>query len=71
MISGGYDNPDANALAADTHPSADGLSWVIDLAGPVPVERHLRHPLRGLPALMDAQIRGTTMPVLEVRLDPG
>ncbi len=31
VISGGYDNPDGNALSADTHPSADGLSWVIDL----------------------------------------
>ena len=31
VVSGGYDNPDGNALAADTHPSADGLSWVIYL----------------------------------------
>ncbi len=28
VLSGGYDNPDANALAADSRPSADGLSWV-------------------------------------------
>jgi hypothetical protein len=31
VLSGGYDNPDTQALAADTHPSADGTSWVIDL----------------------------------------
>jgi len=31
VLSGGYDNPDGNALSADTHPSADGLSWVIAL----------------------------------------
>jgi len=31
VVSGGYDNPDGNALAQDTHPSADGLSWVINL----------------------------------------
>ncbi len=28
VISGGYDNPDGNALAGDTRPSPDGLSWV-------------------------------------------
>jgi hypothetical protein len=31
VLSGGYDNPDGNALAQDTHPSADGLSWVVNL----------------------------------------
>jgi len=31
VLSGGYDNPDGNALAQDTHPTADGLSWVINL----------------------------------------
>ncbi|MGZ4396265.1 MAG: hypothetical protein ACXVZ2_12995 [Gaiellaceae bacterium] len=31
VLSGGYDNPDGNALAQDTHPTADGLSWVVNL----------------------------------------
>lgn len=31
VIGGGYDNPDTNALAGDTRPSPDGLSWVINL----------------------------------------
>lgn len=31
VISGGYDNPDGNALAQDTHPTADGLGWVVNL----------------------------------------
>ena len=28
VVSGGCDNPDGNALAGDTRPSPDGLSWV-------------------------------------------
>ncbi|HVN60063.1 MAG TPA: hypothetical protein VMT59_02300 [Gaiellaceae bacterium] len=31
VLSGGYDNPDGNALAQDTHPTADGLGWVVNL----------------------------------------
>jgi hypothetical protein len=31
VISGGYDNPDGNALAQDTHPTADGTGWVVNL----------------------------------------
>ena len=34
VLSGGYDNsgdPQGNALAQDTHPTADGTGWVIDL----------------------------------------
>ncbi len=31
VVSGGYDNPDGNALAGDSRPGADGLSWVVFL----------------------------------------
>jgi hypothetical protein len=31
VISGGYDNPDGDASLQGTHPSADGLSWVVNL----------------------------------------
>jgi len=32
VLSGGFDNPDGNALPEDTHPTADGTGWVIDLS---------------------------------------
>jgi hypothetical protein len=31
VIGGGFDNPDTNALPSDTHPTADGTGWVVNL----------------------------------------
>jgi hypothetical protein len=31
VIGGGYDNPDVNSISNGSHPSPDGLSWVINL----------------------------------------
>ncbi len=31
VLSGGFDNPDGNALPQDTHPTADGTGWVVNL----------------------------------------
>jgi hypothetical protein len=36
VISGGYENPDGNALAGDTRPSPDGLGWVTFLQNLAP-----------------------------------
>jgi len=36
VISGGFDNPDGNALLDGSHPSADGLSWVVNLGDLAP-----------------------------------
>jgi hypothetical protein len=31
VIGGGFDNPDGQALPSDTHPTADGTGWVVNL----------------------------------------